>query len=268
MVEDISPRDSLDHVLRYWWVIALVMIASGLIGWVIGQISTPVYEARAEYRVHLNDDALLDELQKTRSIDELSYVDRAPYLTPVSEAFFNQEVRQTVQEQALDAGLDFPLDGFKNGQFTLDNRRSDWLVIVRHRDSDTAARLANMWIAAADSLLKNAREHSVSAASLKLQLNLLTRCFENSSLSDGNRCAGTSFSSLDEMGMQYQELDRLYQVDFSKGDGISPLVSFEPGSAADAPARPVYYNTSLLMLVGSLVGLIVGGVTVQKLPLK
>ena len=268
MAKDISPRESFDRVLCYWWVVALTMAIGGLIGWGVGQISTPVYEARAEYRVLLNDDALLAELQKTGPVEELTYVDRAPYLTPVSEAFYSQEVRRAVQEQALAAGLDFPQDGFRNGQFTLDNRRSDWLVIVRHHDSETAARLANMWIAAADGFLKDAREQSISAASLKLRLDMLTRCFENSSLRDGNRCAGTSFSSLDEMGMQYQEMDRLYQAAFSASDGISPLVSFEPGKAADAPFRPVYYNVSLLMLAGSLAGLIVGGVIVQKLPLK
>jgi hypothetical protein len=268
MIEDISPQNSFEHLLRYWWIVALAMILGGLLGWSIGRISTPVYEARAEYHVLVDDEALLVELHKTNPEAELTYADRAPYLTPVSEVFYSTKVRAAVQEQALAAGLDFPLDGFRNGQLTLDNRRSDWMVIVRHSDSETAAQLANLWVAVADGFLRNAREQSVLAASLKLHLNLLSRCFENSNLSDGNRCAGTSFSSPDEMEMQYQERDRLYQAALSASEGVSTLVSFEPGKAAEAPLRPIYYNTGLLMLVGSLLGLIVGGVVVQKLPVK
>jgi hypothetical protein len=268
MIEDISPRDSLEHLLRYWWIVAVAMTLGGLLGWGIGQISPPVYEARAEYRVLLDDEALLAELHKTKPEAELTYVDRAPYLTPVSEVFFMPEIRMAVQERALAAGLDFPPDGFRNGQLTLDNRRSDWKVIVRHSNSETAAQLANLWVDVADGYLRNAREQSVLAASLKLHLNLLSKCFESSSLSDGNHCAGTSFSSPDEVERRYQEVDSLYQAAFSAGEGISPLVSFEPGEAAEAPLRPIYYNTGLLMLMGSLLGLIVGGVIVQKLPLK
>ena len=268
MVEDISPRDSLEHALHFWWVISLAMVIGGLIGGCISWFSPPVYEARASYHVSLDDAAVLAEARKITPDAELTFEMRAPYLTPVSLLFYTPEVRSAVEEQAQVAGFDFPQDGFRNGQFTLDNRRSDWMIVVRHQDGETAARLANLWVAIADEQLNKAHEQAVIAELLKLQMALVSQCFHDSSLAEGNQCAGTSFFHLDEMQTQYRELDRQYQEALSASQGVSTLVSFEPGVVAQAPARPVYYNTSWLMLIGSLLGLIVGSVVVQRLPVK
>jgi hypothetical protein len=268
MVEDISPLNNLEHALYYWWAITLAMIIGGLAGWGISRFSTPVYEARAGYRVTLDGDSLLEELRKTDPDVELTYDIRAPYLTPVALAFYTPEVRSAVEEQARAEGLDFPPDGFRNGQLTLDQRRSDWTVIVRHADSETAATLANLWVAIADAYLKRAQEQSALAASLKLQITLLSNCFTKTSLADANQCAGTSFVDTSEMQAYYQNLDRRYQDAFSASDGVSTLVSFDPGVIAVPPVRPIYYSTGLLIVAGCLLGLIFGGVIVQRLPLK
>ena len=268
MVEDISPRDSLEHALRYWWVISLAMVIGGLLGWGISRFLPPVFEARASYRVTLDDNAVLAEANKTNPDAELTYEIRAPYLTPISLMFYTPEVRTALERQAQSRGIDFPQDGFRSGQLTLDNRRSDWMVIVRHRDGELAAKLANLWVAIADEYLKSAHEQAVLAESLKLQMSLVAKCFQDSSLTEANQCAGTSFTSLDEMQVEYQGLNRKYQDALSASQGISALASFEPGVIAEPPLRPVYYNTGWLLLAGSLLGLIVGGVIVQKMPLK
>lgn len=268
MVEDISPRDSLEHALHYWWVIALSMVIGGLVGWGIARFSSPVYEARAGYRVTLDDDAVLAKAQKTNPAAELTYELRAPYLTPVALVFYAPEVRAAVEKQALADGLVFPEDGFRNGQLALDQRRSDWTIIVRHSNSESAAKLANLWVSTADGHLREARKQAALAETLKIQIALLSHCFLDSSLFDGNQCAGTSFTNLDEFTARFQELDRQYQDALSASEGISPLVNFEPGLEALVPSRPVYYNTGLLMLAGSLLGLIFGGVIVQKLPIR
>jgi hypothetical protein len=268
MVEDISPRDTFERVLRCWWVIALVMVAGGLIGWGISRFSSPVYEARAGYQVTLDDDMLLAELQKTNPEAELTYDIRAPYLAPAALVFFSPEVRAAVKDQAVAAGLDFPRDGFETRQLSLDQRGSDWMIVVRDSSRDTAAKLANLWVEVADQQLRRAHEQAVLAAAIKIQIDLLAKCFTDSSLTDANQCAGTSFASATEMQTDYQNLDRQYQDALSASEGISPLVSFTPGMVAVPPARPVYYNTGLLMLVGSLLGLIIGGLLVQRMPLK
>jgi hypothetical protein len=268
MVEDISPRDSLEHALRYWWVIAMTMIIGGIVGWGVARFSAPVYEARAGYRVTLDEEAVLAEAQKTNPQAELTYVLRAPYLTPIALVFYAPEVRLAVREQALAMGLDFPEDGFRTGQMTLDQRRSDWTVIVRHYDSETAAKLANLWVAIADERLKNAHVQAATAASLKLQLAMLSKCFMDSSLADGNQCASTSFTSSMEMQGHFQDMDNQYQKAFSTSEGVSTLVSFDRSTVAEPPVRPVYYSTGILMVAGSLLGLIIGGLFVIRLPTK
>ena len=268
MVEDISPRDSLEHVLRYWWVIAMAMIIGGIVGWSISRFSTPVYEARAGYRITLDDEAVLAEAQKINPLAELTYELRAPYLTPVALVFYAPEVRNAVEKQALADGLAFPEDGFRNGQLALDQRRSDWTIIVRHSNSETAAKLANLWVSTADGHLREARKQAALAESIKIQLQLLSQCFLDSNLADGNHCVGMSFSNIADFQVRYQELDRQYQNALLASEGITTLVNFEPSVVAQAPIRPVYYNTSLLMLAGSLLGFIFGGVIVHKLPIK
>jgi hypothetical protein len=268
MVEDITPRESLERALRYWWVIALTMLVGGFIGWSIGCFSAPVYEARADYRVTLDEAVLLAELRKTDPDAELTYELRAPYLTPVALMFYTPEVRSAVKELALEEGLDFPEDGFRSGQLSLDQRRSDWTIIVRHSDSETAAKLANLWSATADEYLQRAHKQAVLAALLKLELDLLPKCFSNTTLADANQCAGTFFADAAEMQTYYQDLDRRYQEALSASDGISTLVNYNRGTAAEPPLRPIYYSTGLLAVVGSLLGLIIGGVLIQRLPMK
>jgi hypothetical protein len=268
MVDDISPRDSLELVLRYWWVIALAMIVGGLIGWGVSRFSAPVYEARAGYRVKLDDDTLLAELRKTIPEVELTYDVRAPYLAPVALAFYTPEVRAAVEKQAVAEGLDFPKDGFRTRQLSLDQRGSDWMIVVRHRNPDTAAKLANLWVAIADEHLRRAQEQSVLAESLKMQIALLSKCFSEASLAEANRCGGTSFADTTEMQSHLLDLNNQYQDALTASEGISTLVSFVRGAVAESPVRPVYYSTGLLVLAGSLLGLIVGGLIAQRMPLK
>ena len=59
------------------------MIIGGIVGGCIARFSAPVYEARAGYRVTLDEEAVLAEAQKTNPEAELTYELRAPYLTPV-----------------------------------------------------------------------------------------------------------------------------------------------------------------------------------------
>jgi hypothetical protein len=268
MVEDISPRDSLEHVLYYWWVIALAIITGGLLGWGIGRLSSPVFEARAGYRVSLDDNSVLAELHKTDPGAELTYDVKAPYLAPVALAFYTPEVRTAVQEQAAVEGLDFPQDSFRTGQLSLDQHGNAWMVVVRHSDPATAARLANLWISIADKNLRGAHTQAVLALSLKIQIDLLTRCFTLADLAQVNQCAGTSFTTPAEMQASYQGLDQQYQRALLASEGISTLVNFGPAEVAVPPARPVYYNTGLLMLAGGLLGLIIGGMVAQRLELK
>jgi hypothetical protein len=218
--------------------------------------------------VTLDEDALLTELHKTKPDAELTYDIRAPYLSPVALMFYTPEVRTAVQEQASASGLDFPKDGFRSGQLFLDQHGTEWTVVVRHNDPSTAAKLANLWITIVDARLRKAHTQTVLAMSLKLQIDLLTRCFTGASLTEANQCAGTTVASIGEMQTNYHDLDRQYQEALSASEGISPLVGFIPGVVAETPARPVYYNTGLLILVGSLLGLIIGGVVVQRLDLK
>jgi hypothetical protein len=268
MVEDISPRDSLEHVLYYWWVIALAIITGGLLGWGIGRLSSPVFEARAGYRVSLDDNSVLAELHKTDPGAELTYDVKAPYLAPVALAFYTPEVRTAVQEQAAVEGLDFPQDSFRTGQLSLDQHGNAWMVVVRHSDPATAARLANLWISIADENLRGAHTQAVLALSLKVQIDLLTRCFTLADLAQVNRCAGASFTTPAEMQASYLGLDQQYQRALLASEGISTLVNFGPAEFAGPPARPVYYNTGLLMLAGGLLGLIIGGMVAQRLELK
>lgn len=267
-MNEISPRNTLDRVLQYWWVIALAMIAGGVIGWGISQLTVPVYEARAGYRVNVDDDALLAELRKTNPEAELNYDVRAPYLTPVALAFYLPEVRSAVEEQARAEGLAFPSDAFRSGDLSLDQRGSEWIIIARHSDKDTAAKLANMWVDIADRNLRQAHEEAVQAQALKLQMAALSNCFPGKSLVEGNQCAGTTFTDPGEIQAYLKDLDLQYQSALTAGEGISILVTFNRGSIAVPPERPIYYNTSLLILAGSLIGLLIAGVVVQRLPVK
>jgi uncharacterized protein involved in exopolysaccharide biosynthesis len=43
--QEFSPRESLERAFKRWWVIVLMTVVGGLVGWAFHFVNPPVYEA-------------------------------------------------------------------------------------------------------------------------------------------------------------------------------------------------------------------------------
>jgi hypothetical protein len=267
-MNDFSPQDAFDRTLRFWWVVAITMVIGGLLGWSLSFLFPPVFEAIANYQVKLDEEALLAQMVSQKPDAELDYITREKYLSPVELMFYKKEIRDDLAEQAQIAGLNYSPDQFNVSDFNLDRRGWSWAVVVRNRDAETAAKLANLWLQVVDRRLSQLREQSVKAHALNISIRTLASCFDGRDLAEANRCAGTSYANSEEAATNLQALESQYASISGASEGISELVTFEVINLAQVPAHAVLYRTGMLALVGSLLGLIAGVFIIQRLLIK
>jgi uncharacterized protein involved in exopolysaccharide biosynthesis len=263
-MNDISPLESFNIVLRRWWVLVAAMILGGLAGWALGFVFTPVYEASAQYQVRLDDQTLLAEARLKDPEAELDYITTEKYLGPIELTFYKQEVRDELAALAQQKGLDYSTSDFSPRTFNIDRRGPNWTLVVRHVDPQTAAALANLWMQVTDAHLNALRESALRVVSLDARIKLLKTCLAESSLEEVNQCSGEKFSSAEEAADALSAMENEYQQAVQQSQGITDLVNFAALSEAQPPSQPAMYRSGMLILVGSLLGLIVGAVLLQR----
>jgi hypothetical protein len=267
-MNDITPLDSFNRILRYWWIVALSMILCGLFGWALSFLFQPVYEANAIYNVQLDEETVLKIAREENPEAELDFLTRNKYLAPVELIFYEPETRADLAEMAQAEGLDYAPSDFNVNDFNIDRRSWDWTIIVRSNNPQTAARLANLWMQVSDDRLQLLRQKSIKALGLEIQIKTLTACFDGRPLAEANQCAGTSLASIEEVANLLDSFDKQAQLLRRESLGINELTTLSPVSEAGIPGRPVLYGTGLLAFIGSLIGLIVGGMLIQRFPIK
>jgi hypothetical protein len=267
-MNDISPLDAFNRLLHYWWVVALAMMLGGMLGWVFSIFLQPIYEATALYNVHLDEETILKFAREENPDATLDYVTINKYLGPVELIFYEPETRADLEKLAKAQGLNYVASDFNVNDFIVDRRGWDWTIIVRNHDAQTAARLGNLWMQVTNARLQKLRQKSIDALGLEIQAKALSACFDGRSLAQANQCAGKSFTSVEEAAKQLEALDKQAQSLRGESKGISELVTLFPVSDANTPLRAVMYRTSMLALMGSFIGLIVGAILIQRLPVK
>jgi len=264
-MNEISPYDTFERALRRWWMIALCMVAGGLIGWGLSFLLHPVYEARATYLVAFDAEQLA-HLKGLKSADDLDFIEINPYYSAAEEVFYEMATRKALVEQAQVQGIDLNLSEFSQSKFYVDRQVNRWIIEVRHPDPGEAAWLADTWLAIADARLRDAQSHGIAAEALRVKTDAVQACFARLEFSAANRCAGTDFSTPDEFQAWLKNSMSELQSETDLSRGVSPLLSFTIQRQALRPDQPVLYVRSQLALVGALLGLILGTLLVQLLP--
>jgi len=262
---EISPYDTFERALRRWWLVALCMVAGGLIGWALTFLLHPVYEARANYLVSFDAEQLA-RLKGQQSADDLDFSEINPYFSAAEEVFYNMDTRRALVKEAQARGIDLNIAEFSQSKFYVDRQGSRWIIEVRHTDPGAAAWLANTWLAITDTRLREAQAHGINAEALRLATDAVQACFAKLDFSAANKCAGTDFSTPDEFQAWLHSSMSGLQSEGDLSLGISPLLSFTIQRDALLPGQPILYVRSQMTLAGALLGLMLGTLLVQLLP--
>jgi hypothetical protein len=257
-MNELSPRDLLDRLFRYWYWVAIAILLGGIIGWLTSYLLPPIYEAHAEIYINLDSNLWVQENHPGNPVEFAI----AESVRPITVLLYSDETINNLVAAAQQENI--PLD--KNtilNTFTIQRINMTWLMTVRASNPQNATRLADLWVQAALPIHQAAHTHAVSAYALTVQRAALFACFDKATLTAGNACAGTSFASLADLQPALAKLDAQIAAEKELSLGLDPALNVLPGAPAAVPAEPVRDRRSWLALAGTMIGLILGIVASQ-----
>jgi uncharacterized protein involved in exopolysaccharide biosynthesis len=262
----LSSREVLDRTIHMWWILVVLAILGGLAGWIFSKTRPPIYEANAVYEVMLDEQQLVKDGLVTEDKLPLQFAENDVYLSAAADIFYNPDVKVRVIGDAMSQGIPLIEKDFTSTNFNLDRRGQRWSISVRSTDPSIAAKLANIWLTVANSALLEARGHTSQSLGLGLSLDSVQKCFSELDFSKANLCAGTAFSSPAGLVEYLKNIQQQIVSEKAAGFGIYPALSFVITSPAQPPASPILYSASLIILAGSLLGLLAGVLVTRLLP--
>lgn len=235
--------------MRRWWLVALLMIAGGGLGWLFHKLQPPVYEAIAEFTVSIDftrPDAVSRWDQDRYEEDHIILAAKSLMVSTAVTEQVSADVR----------ALGIPPEALTYGKYVFIERKQAITELrVRNRDPQTAAAIANLWAQRAYDALVEAQGHAQRAWTLRQYLNGLNGCLQNPQPEAGSICAGLSLTDVQkELETAQAELD----AETLAGKGIAPALVFDWSRRAVAPESPVAFRANWLVLAGALIGFVIG----------
>ena len=254
-MNDYSPKDSLDKALRYWWLIVLLTIWGGLVGWLYHQVRSPEYEAQAEFFVSI-DFSQTGDLTQFEEDHAVSAINRMAYSDAVLERLI---------ARASDQGISIELAELKWAS-TLERRQARWTLYLRDEDPQRAAALVNLWAEETLAGLQEAHTYALQAQALRSYLNLLNTCGQADNAQLPEACNSLNLSSVpQDVQAASQELESA----LAGSQGLFPALIFDLASQASVPTVPVQFGRNSLVLAGGLIGFLIGVIVVNTdLPVR
>lgn len=237
-MKDTSLLDDIQPVVSTWWLISILAIAGGLIGWLISLTKPPMYEARASMMI------LLDA-NKWNKV--------SGYQSDILPSNINALISPQVLGTGLIAEYGESCGDLAGVEMQIERRESQWSLVVRCPDAQGAADLVNGWAETALSVLAEAYDHSLNVEALAINLNILIACKDDP---DAGICG--EISDLDSLQGRILSLRDELEQERQASRGINPGLSFRIESYATIPAKPASNDPGALILAGMVAGLIIG----------
>jgi uncharacterized protein involved in exopolysaccharide biosynthesis len=243
-----SDIDFLEYsktLSQRWWIIVIFALIGGSLGFLFSNSNPPIYEAHSVLMVG-NDYSSIDPSIWTDTKSD-SVVNKTSLIVNSKE----------IQNQII---ADFKAKGIivSSDAFSIAKRISKWDLVVQHTDPKVAAEVADAWLDMSFTTLEEARQHSINALAITEKLNILTNCSKE--ITPSTFCAGITNNV--QLSTEIADLTKALDIEEKESMSISVVITFDKGSTAEIPTQPTVNNRNLLVLIGSLLGLIVGSMGV------
>jgi capsular polysaccharide biosynthesis protein len=241
LTKDINIQENYETIMRGWWITTLFALVGGLLGLLFSMTNPPIYEARAVLITGSDYSSINSESWTDTKID---YVNNKSALI-VKSAEIQHQLIEDFKTRGIEIGLD---------AFSIERRLLKWDLVVQHSDPQIAADVANAWLELAIRSLEEARQNSLKVLETTLKLDLLTDCSKE--VTPNAFCSGITNDS--QLSEEIAKLTMQLDAEERNSKGITVVLTFEKGSLATTPTKPVIFNRNLLVLVGTIIGLLAG----------
>jgi uncharacterized protein involved in exopolysaccharide biosynthesis len=252
-----SPLSSLENALDQWWLIALLTVWGGLIGWVYHTTRPPLYEAQAVFYISID---------YTRT-GQLTQFEQDQALWGAVEVIRSDPVVRQVVTRARSEGLAIEVRDLRLRSH-FERKQSRWFLRIRDPDPRTAATLTNLWAEAGFAALTEAHLAALQAQSLHQYRSSLATCLQLATeIQDPNNpCKALAIPAI-QAALEQANADLSEQLLASRG--VLPAIVLDLPETATIPREPVQFGRNSLVMIGGLIGFIVGVVSTQfQLPAR
>lgn len=245
-VDAFYPLAGLQKAIRFWWLVALLVIAGGMVGWLAHLSRPPVYEAVGHFTTSLD---------YVRTGPLTQYEEDSAFEV-VGSIISSAEILQQVVDRAAAEGIQTNVVELKKAS-VLERRVNVWDLRVRSADPRAAERLTNLWVEQGQAALLDSHQHTVQADRLDRYLRSLEACLAKAAASEpaGGQCSSARYA---EIQADLQSAGAaLYQEQLGSR-GLFSGVLIGPAEQAVPPNGPALYNRNQMILAGCLIGFLLG----------
>jgi hypothetical protein len=165
--DGIAPLLALQTALRFWWLLASLMIMGGVGGWLFHKARPPVYEAV------VNFSAGIDFVQT----GNMTQFEEDVALNAIGDLLRSERVVNQVVDQANARGLAVDYQSLRRMTQT-ERKMNVQNLRVQNNDVTLAEQVANIWVEVGWATLNEAYQHAVQAERLDRYLRGLETCLE------------------------------------------------------------------------------------------
>lgn len=245
-MDDIVPSDILKRAMRWWWLIALFMIAGGVLGVLLVKLQKPWYESQASITTSI-DFAFAGRLNE----DEEDYL-----ILTIGDVINSSPVLEEVRKQAASREIIITDDDLQT-RFTKARQGYRWEITVRDHDPEIAQTLTQFWVEAADTALEELHQNTINSMMVQSAQLALQNCFSQIVIVEPSS-AYCSVENIDSI--------RASMASSSNNEAIPALpetillskIRSEISDNAYLPGGAVVFNRNLSALMGVFCGLLVG----------
>jgi capsular polysaccharide biosynthesis protein len=232
---EFSPRESVERALTRWWIIVLLTVLGGIIGWVFHLFQPPVYEATATITVTME----FHKWEMTQYEEDHAF--------NAAEAIINSiAVKNQIIAEARTRG--FPIDFNQlQRQMFLERKQSVWELHVRDREPTIATLIANIWAEKGMEALDIALEHAIQVDILEDKISGLAKNSSDPGLAQ----------SYGEIQVTIKNWISEWIQEKSLSKGVLSIMTFALTDPAATPISPSLYNLGTMVMAGACIGFVI-----------
>jgi uncharacterized protein involved in exopolysaccharide biosynthesis len=233
--QEFSPREILEHTTANWWVIVLITVLGGIIGWTFHFFAPPVYESTA---------AITIDMDFTKR--ELTQYEEDSVFTAAGAIIASTTVKDQIIPEARAQGILIDMSQLQRAMYS-EMKQSIWELHVRDRDPKAAAGIANIWAKKANDALGAALQHAMLVEQLQNRIDTIEAKLAASGSASPDAETQATLDKLSNELLQEKQLSQ----------GVISIMVFALTDHATVPEKPVLYNLANLVLAGACIGFII-----------
>ena len=250
-----NPKRKNQLLMNYPWIPFLLMIVlGGVIGYLLGFLLPPIYEAKAVVTTNI-------DLKENRPMVTEIMVDSQ--LNYVGELMYNPKIVDPLLLHEANLGNPMTIENLKS-MASIERQLMNTIIKVHSKNPEIAARIATNWAELAFETLMEVKSHVLATTEARKELAFIEACFPSAPDGIKDEPINSTCESFCE-GLSYQtalakldEATKVLAAEETKTLGLTAYIDVSQFIPASLPQTPASNNQGMMTLSGMIIGIVLG----------